>query len=155
MAMLLVFGLALAGASITRAPSIETATIRVAAIPQGATLHHLDDRGVILVRTGDDIRAFSAWDGRADALVLCKEAGVFSTAVYASIYRFDGVKLGGPGPGPLDQYETHLEGSDLVVTLSHRFDHAVPRWSDAMPGLFLNHSITFCPRSSTDVRYVA
>lgn len=141
---LLVFGLVLAGAAITRAPSIETASISVADIPQGATLQHLDGRGVILVRAGDDIRAFSAWDGRGDPLVLCKAAGIFTTSVYASRYRFDGSKLGGPGPGPLDQYATHIEGDDLVVTLSHRFDHPVPRWSDGMPSVFTNVG-GYCP----------
>jgi hypothetical protein len=45
----------------------------------------------------------------------------------------------------LDQYATHVEGDVLVLTLSHRFDHPVPRWSDAMPSVFTNPSVTYCP----------
>jgi len=141
---LLVLGVVLAGAAITRAPSTETASLLVASISQGTTLQHVGNRGVVLVRTGDDIRALSAWDGRGDPLVLCEPEGFFSTSIYASRYALDGRKLGGPGPGPLDQYPTHIEGKNLVINLSHRFDHPVPRWSDGMPSVLGNRSIAVC-----------
>jgi hypothetical protein len=131
--------------AIAGAPSGHDVRVPLASIPEGASLQHIADRGIVLVRTGTQVRAFAPWDGRGDALVLCPRTGVFATAVFASRYRFDGTKIGGPGPGPLASHETRIQDGDLVINLSHRFDQPLPRWSDGMPSVFTGSGGGICP----------
>jgi hypothetical protein len=137
--------LAIAGGTITRTDSRSVDRVALSSIPAGASLHHVGDRAVVLVRDGDDVTAFVGAVYGVDALVSCAPRPELATALRAARYRLDGSRIGGPGPDRLDQYATHLDGDQLVIATSHRFGTPALRWSDGLAKQFTDAGPGVCP----------
>jgi hypothetical protein len=139
----LIAAVAVAG-TITRTDGRTTERIALSSIPAGASVQEVGTRAVAFVRDGDAIAAFVPAVGRADGLEWCEGRGIFTTVLSASHYAADGTKLGGPGPDQLERYDVRMDGDDVLVSTSHRFDLPTVPWSDALASRFAQPSGELC-----------
>ncbi|MBI1737773.1 MAG: ubiquinol-cytochrome c reductase iron-sulfur subunit [Acidobacteria bacterium] len=90
--------------------------------PNSAKIFRMGNRPGILVRTADgDYRAFSAVCTHLNCTVQYRqrEHDVWC-ACHNGVYNLQGAVVSGPPPKPLEQFEVHARGQDLVVTRESR-----------------------------------
>ncbi|MBI1739060.1 MAG: ubiquinol-cytochrome c reductase iron-sulfur subunit [Acidobacteria bacterium] len=87
-----------------------------------AKIFRMGNRPGILVRTADgDYRAFSAVCTHLNCTVQYRqrEHDIWC-ACHNGVYNLQGAVVSGPPPKPLEQFEVHARGQDLVVTRESR-----------------------------------
>lgn len=102
----------------------------LADIDEGVTPVVVNGTGVILVREGDAVIAFSAATIRTarmgDQLHYCTQAELFIESSGYSTFGLDGTKSGGPAPRNLDRFETTIRDDTLALNLDEVIIGAAP-----------------------------
>ena len=78
---------------------------------------HQEELPVWVVKSGSSVRAFIAIDPR-NSCDLEVKAGLLHDICHGSIYKFDGVHVGGPSPWSLDELVVTIRG-DIVYADRH------------------------------------
>lgn len=86
-------------------------------IPEGVSGRILSDLPVFLVRDGEEVRVFAA-DPRhlpEDTLWWCPVERIFIGVEHGEQFDADGLRIGGPSRGGLNEYHSEVVGDSLVV----------------------------------------
>lgn len=142
-------------------------SLRLDDLPQGVTAHEVAGRDVFIVRRDADVKVFLS-DARhlpEDALWWCPSEQIFFEVEHGSQFDRDGLKIGGPAQGGLNQYPVVVEGGKLVIDsdevivgdLAHRgerpaaLDGANFSRINAGPGSFCKGAVASPPEAARAV----
>jgi Rieske Fe-S protein len=104
-------------------PGATTGAVRVGELESFAvgTVHTVlvGDRPVLVIRTIDEVRAFSAICSHLQCVVAySSERGQIECPCHGGVYGIDGRNLAGPPPRPLDELAVTIEDGFVLVSPS-------------------------------------
>lgn len=100
--------------------SVQVLSAALADVPDGGSLlsRDLANQKFLLVRNGDQIRAFSTTCTHLGCQVFWKpEDKTFICPCHNAVFDGDGKPVLGPPPTPLAQYPVEIRGSSIFVTM--------------------------------------